>query len=435
MKLAIEFKDQQYSEKHIDLRYGNDGIGGTEYSILKIAFMYACNHPEDEVIAFHYNSNFHINAEIRSVVLSEDYKELEEEKPDILLTNAYLRDDIWYSRVSDNDIRLILLANNFPSAEKLIQFNKHDCVKRIVFKSGQEADDYYDDDISYKEAIIGNMLYPCSKEQRRVADYKPYVTYMGALIPAKGFHLLAEQWKHIVKEVPDAQLHVIGSGQLYNKDEKLGKYGVASESYEAQFIPYLLNSDGSLMDSVIFHGTMGNEKYDILRQSAVGVPNPSGETETFCNVAVEMQNVGMPVVTIAGFSFFDVIDDGNSGFLYHSKKQFRDYIIQLLKNRELNQKMGDAAHNFVKKFYPEEIIVLWEKLFSEVMSDKPAKTAVIHGHLIDNHKIRVIINAFFRKKLGIKSIRPCNQKKRLKKRIKEFIRKIVRAVKKFIGKK
>lgn len=428
MKLAIEFKDTQYESVNIDLRYGNDGIGGTEYSILKIAFMYSITHTDDEVIAFHYNSNFVFNNNIKSVILSDNYKEIIEERPDILLTNAYLRDEYWYELLEKNNVELVLLANNFPSAEKLMQFNRHECVKKIVFKTGQEADCYYDDDIIDKAEIIGNILYP--SEIRRADEYKNIVTYMGALVPCKGFHLLAKQWKKIIKEVPNAELHVIGSGKLYDKDAKLGKYGVATEDYENVFMPYLLDDDKNILSSVFFHGIMGKEKYDILRETAVGVPNPSGKTETFCNVAVEMQDVGIPIVTIAKYSFFDVVSDKKSGFLYKNSYEFRKYIIRLLKDKQLNNKMGAYGHEYVKKYYYNKIIPKWEGLFEEVLMDKNDIHPKLHGHFIRNKKICIAINAFFRRKLKLEWIRPMNQRrKRLTiKNIKSIIKRILKNI-------
>jgi glycosyltransferase involved in cell wall biosynthesis len=58
------------------------------------------------------------------------------------------------------------------------------------------------------------------------------VTYVGALIPTKGFHKLAKVWKNILKKVPTAKLQVIGDGKLYNKNAVLGPHGIAEAKYE-----------------------------------------------------------------------------------------------------------------------------------------------------------------------------------------------------------
>ena len=41
---------------------------------------------------------------------------------------------------------------------------------------------------------------------------------MGGLRVTKGFHILAKVWKEVVKEVPDAELHVMGGSKLYDEN-------------------------------------------------------------------------------------------------------------------------------------------------------------------------------------------------------------------------
>lgn len=64
---------------------------------------------------------------------------------------------------------------------------------------------------------------------------QPIVTYMGHLDKPRGFHFLASQWKQILNSVPNAQLHVIGAANLYDRSLELGRLGVASKSYEKRF--------------------------------------------------------------------------------------------------------------------------------------------------------------------------------------------------------
>ena len=61
---------------------------------------------------------------------------------------------------------------------------------------------------------------------------RPIVTYVGSLTKGKGFHVLAKEWKNILKAVPDAELYVLGSGKLYDNKAELGEYGLAEKTYE-----------------------------------------------------------------------------------------------------------------------------------------------------------------------------------------------------------
>ena len=63
---------------------------------------------------------------------------------------------------------------------------------------------------------------------------------------------------------------------MYNKNTKLGKWGIAEENYEKVFMPYLLDKNGKILSSVTFYGKTVNEKYEILGKTKVGVPNPGG---------------------------------------------------------------------------------------------------------------------------------------------------------------
>lgn len=185
-------------------------------------------------------------------------------------------------------------------------------------------------------------------------DRKNVVTYVGSLVPFKGFHLLAKAWPSILKKIPDAELYVIGSGKLYNKNSQLGPFGIADSLYEEQFMHYLCQN-GKIIPSVHFMGDMGVEKNEILLQTKVGVPNPSGITETFCISAVEMQAMGAMVTTI---NYPGFIDSVKNGYLYKKTTDLAKSITRLLRKGKSNY---DTAMNFFEdNFSFEEVVSKWE---------------------------------------------------------------------------
>ena len=121
-------------------------------------------------------------------------------------------------------------------------------------------------------------------------------------------------------EVPDAQLHVVGSGKLYDRNSKLGVYGIAEESYENSFIKGITDRAGELLPSVHFHGVMGEEKKELIARTSVGVANPAGRTETLGISAIEFSSRGVPVVTIASGGFLDTVENEKTGLLYNDTK-------------------------------------------------------------------------------------------------------------------
>lgn len=79
------------------------------------------------------------------------------------------------------------------------------------------------------------------------------VCYIGSLHPAKGFQFLAQAWPKVLKEVPDANLFIIGSGKLYGRNAQLGKWGIAKEEFEEEFMPYITQNGKSLILYIFRH--------------------------------------------------------------------------------------------------------------------------------------------------------------------------------------
>ena len=165
-------------------------------------------------------------------------------------------------------------------------------------------------------------------------------------------------WPHVLKEVPEAELYVIGSGKVYDSHASLGKLGIACKEYEDVFSPYLIK-DGKLIPSVHFLGRMGAEKEDILLRTKVGVPNPTGITETFCLSAVEMQILGARIATIKAPGYLDTVKDG---ILYRRPKQLVKSIVSLLKDNSSNYEK--AIRYFESEFSQNTILRQWENLLN-----------------------------------------------------------------------
>ena len=146
----------------------------------------------------------------------------------------------------------------------------------------------------------------------------------------------------------------------------MGKWGIAEENYEKVFMPYLLDKNGKILSSVTFYGKMGNEKYEILGKTKVGVPNPGGY-ETFCISALEMQLYGSLVTTIQKGGFIDTVY--NRDHLYHSTNQLTSYIVKLL--NETDNDYNKFLLFFDKNFSFKEICKQWNTLFDNIENGLP----------------------------------------------------------------
>lgn len=260
-------------------------------------------------------------------------------------------------------MKFLVWCHVFSCYWELDYYAQNDDVRNIVFVGREMMDLYRDHPVFTKATYIYNCvsLAGCRGEVENapLKSRGHVVTYMGSLVPFKGFHLLAKAWPYILERVPDAQLYVIGSGQLYNTRQKMGTWGIAQSDYEQVFMGYLSRA-GKVHDSVHFVGRMGRKKKEILLKTKVGVPNPSGITETFCLAAVEMQMYGARIVTAVAPGYFDTV---KNGVLCQHSSELADAIVRMLEDEQTNY--SDAMDYFEQEFSPTPVIERWERLLSE----------------------------------------------------------------------
>lgn len=373
MKIGFLFEDNGISNKNLlESPNGNPGIGGTSYMYIILAHYINKIYDDVEITFFREGScplESFIKCEnigkISNFVNAESIRNI-----DILVLNAKNINYEYIDKINSIGIKTIVWGHNYLSANQANLIADCKNIKRMVFVGHQEYDKYIDHRIIKKSTYIYNMFNPELPQFYRNADYKPWVTYVGSLTRPKGFHILAKYWKKIVSEVPEAKLHIIGGGNLYIAGTRLGKYGVAEENYENEFMPYLTDENGNLLKSVVFHGVMGQEKIEIFHNTAVGIINPSAETETFGISAVEFSACGIPVVTRRMYGLIDTVKDKETGLLFDRYDDLPKLVVRLLNDRQLNEKYGQQGIKFVKMFAPEKIIVEWHQLFEDVIEGK-----------------------------------------------------------------
>lgn len=371
---------------------GNPGMGGSEYLFLLLAYYLGNKSKEFSIVLLIKNKlNLEFPCEQRIInneLILENIKDLE-----YLIINPCGKVADFFKLLDHWDKKVIAWVHNYIPHMTLKYLVNCQSIKKIVFVGKQQYESYCDDPVFKKSTYIYNMVRPFEMDYISPNYKENIVTYVGALVPAKGFHKLARQWKEILKRVPDAKLYVIGSGKLYDKRYKMGKYGISFSKYEKKFIKYLLDNNGKLLESVHFYGTLGYEKKDIIQKTKVGVANPTGISETFCLSAVEFEGVGVPVVAFKGFGFLDTVQDKKTGLLSRTGYGLRRDIVRLLKDNELNFQFGKRGIELWNhKFSPEVIIPQWEYLIKHLDEDK--KEYRITTELWDDLKWLKILNRY-----------------------------------------
>lgn len=342
----------------------NPGIGGTEWLFIVVPTLLSDRKYDIDVCLYttmpgHFPSGLQTTLvkDVSDAILLADRNGID------YLVIKHLADNISNGvlEVKPNYTRLICWCHVFVCHWELDFYADNDLISKVVFVGREMYDLYRDHRLFSKATYIYNCV-PIG-DSREVVSLNPFdkrknvIAYVGSLVPFKGFHLLAEAWPKIKEEIPDAELYVIGSGKLYDENSRLGKWGIAEESYENRFMPHLLLSD-ILHPDVHFMGVMGEEKKDILLNTRVGVPNPSGITETFCLSAVEMQLLGCKIATISYPGYMDTV---RNGVLYDRRVELAQAVVDLLKGSQDNYQV--AMDYFEAEFSYESVAIRWEELF------------------------------------------------------------------------
>ncbi len=420
MKIGIELIDKTF--RNIDLsnpEEGNPGIGGSEYLFLLLG-VYLHNYGSYESLCYyHYNMNS-LPENIEDTIVSDEIEMLNRVEADGVDVFIYQinKPKHWYEFLSTTSINAIAWAHVYLEYYEIGLLSKCANIKRVVFVGKEEYDAYIDNDIIIKAACIYNMINTNIPFAERFID-DPEITYVGALVHAKGFHVLARNYQKIKERVPAVKLNVIGTGQVYDRNITLGKYGIAEQEYEDSFMKYLTDDNGKVMDSVNFLGILGKEKGTVFAHTSVGITNPTALTETFCLSAVEMELSGVPVISRKKWGMLDTIDSGNTGYLFTSEADFVNKITELLLNKEKNLRMGENARHFVQEKFEASILVeKWKDLIFQVSIGEPAVFQRIENNYSNDYKWVKAFIRFIRFGLGLSLFPDYEKQKNFFRRIK-----------------
>lgn len=400
MKIGIFFDDGGYEGRDLSAPgSGNPGIGGTEYCIVMLMH-YLSMDEKYQVICYHLRQN-QLPPKVAERLVESQRKAVEaaaEEQVDVLITNRPLEKQV-FDAIDRYRVKTISWAHNYLIGELVKLHEQSRYIKRVVFVGRQAYDRYIDCPLIRKADFIFNMV-PSQPGQKRESRPRNVVTYTGSLIYDKGFHVLAKSWKSVLKQVPDAQLHVIGSAKVYDEGSPVGRYGIAEPEYEDLFMPYLTDEAGRLLPSVLFHGALGTEKNEIYKITKVGVMNPSSRTETFGLSAVEMSLLGIPVCAGGKNGLPDTVVHGQTGLVSNSAAGLSRNIVKLLKDDSLNNAMGEKGIAYAQRFAPEKIILDWKRVIDQVCHDTPPTYHKPENHYLNNMKWVRILNRSLWKLVG-----------------------------------
>ena len=434
MKIAFYCANKHLPEIDFSDPYsGNPGCGAAEYLHVAIPFMLDEFYSKLMKIIIIADEVNYLPSNIESYKVNEGVVEAaslaKSMSCDIFVFRPRMQEeDNILSHLESIQLKSIGRAALTPNFDHLIKMGKCNYFKALICVGKNQFNHLIDSPVSKKIVQINNCISDKligEFHNKPIFEKRKDVVFMGSLMPQKNFHYLASVWHQISREIPEANLHVIGSSKTYGIEKNLGKFGLAEEKYE-KFFMSLLNEDNISAKKVFFHGNLSFEKYKILSNAKVGVVNPLGTTETCCVSAVEMQAMGIPVCTGNYESLRTTIINKRSGLLSKNKKQFINNIISVYKNKKVFNKLSEGAIINAKiNFSFSHNINRWYSLFYKIKNNINFESNFYKSifEVKTILQLLIVINSiFFRKTLRIKTysfLRLIN----LLKKIKTFLKK------------
>ena len=407
MKVAFYLDNQDIPD--VDLSrpsLGNPGCGGTQYRLAALPSYLAAAEGHDHrliILANHVERLPDNVASFRVPDILEAVRQAKDEGCDLFVYRPTRHPQVEFLALIDR-LRLSVVSwpGITPTGPHLRALAGSPHVKAIVCVGREQHDLAWDTPVWPKLTCIVNGLDVDGFRLASPPAKDPgLVVYLGAIVPQKGFHLLAMAWPRILRRCPTARLVVIGSGGLYDTAAQLGPWGVATSEYEALIASHLAGADGSPHPSVTFLGKLGLEKKEIIHRALIGVPNPSGQTETFCMSAVEFQACGTAVVSAAAFGLLDTVRHGRTGLLGRNEDALVDNICALLEDPARAEALGQNGVDFVRKAFGfDAVTVAWCDLFDRLARGAPPKAVPCKWNLHRHAKLLIVFNRILQMTLG-----------------------------------
>lgn len=168
------------------------------------------------------------------------------------------------------------------------------------------------------------------------------VLAVGRVTYVKGFDLLIESWKLVSDKFPDWKLVIVGKGEEESNLKRLiNKYG--------------------LFDTILLAGHTDDIGYYYNSASIFCL---SSRYEGFPMVLLEALSFGVPIVSFDCDTGPAEILEGTGSILVPTEdtNQLTQSLIQLIKNKDLREKISSKSMQKSLEYQPEKIIKEWQKL-------------------------------------------------------------------------
>lgn len=362
------------NQKKFSLDGANPGIGGTEFTSIRLALNLAKSKPEWDIVLVN-SSKINIEAshniqQVTHKTPSDFFNDFYPKKFDIIIANITVLNRVQLNLIKKFENYLVGWSRHpfdFALRELVskVNFRAIVCVGIYQYFSNKILDipvhNIQDIFVIPSESLFLDYKDPGNKKNDFV--------YLGALIPGKGFVEVAKAWKQLKKQFPGVKLHVIGSAATYGSKLEFDLVP-ASPDYAKEILKYIPEADIH-NGEVVFYGNLGEEKFDIIKRCDLAILNPTGFTEAFPASPLECMACGVPVIASDDYGMSDcmrffpeLVINGHQNIAERVEWLLEDP----LRYRELQQRSISVAQWFASQ--KDQIITRWIRLIEAVAEGK-----------------------------------------------------------------
>ncbi len=202
-----------------------------------------------------------------------------------------------------------------------------------IIPTGIETERFYREKIDVEKL---NQM----KKNLGINDKDVVVLFVGRIASEKSVDFLIENHVNIVKKYKNCKLLIVGDGPDLEEYKKLAK-------------------KCKIENNVIFTGRVPwNEIPIYYNVSDIFVT--ASHTETQGLTVIEAMASSLPVVALNDESFRNVVIDSLTGYLFDSKKEYVNRMLELVSSDEKRKKMGTQARinsgTYSSKYFAERVL-------------------------------------------------------------------------------
>lgn len=177
--------------------------------------------------------------------------------------------------------------------------------------------------------------------------------------PDRGLIYLLKMWPEVIKEVPDAELHVYYGFQVF---DAIHQGNPGRMKWKAMIM------DAMKQPGIVYHGRVGHEELEKAMSESAVWAYPTDFTEISCITAMKAQAMGaIPVVT----NFAALKETVKNGLKVdmditteEGQEEYKNQLVALLKDENQQKEIREPMMKWAQEYFTwDKVATEWDRLF------------------------------------------------------------------------